>query len=279
MIVENRLTPLDRETAASALSVAYLLLTGRLPREKVLALLLAQSALETGHWKKIHNHNFGNVKAGAGYPLIVQFRCSEVDENGVETFYDPPDPHCNFRAYETAADGAVDYLKILQRRPHWWRGLHTEDPSAFVDALATPPKYFTANPEKYKGTLASLYKGFLPLARTALKSQQPSQDPAPVQAPPAPASMPPVAGLGSDSSSSVQSPQDSSSVPSSVQSVAAEPSLNSPLGSESPREITLPSTTATEGKPESLRARAWWLRALELVVRWFVKALRKGRRP
>jgi len=168
MIVENRLTPLDRAAAATALVTAYQRLVGRLPSEKVAALLLAQSALETGHWKSIHNYNFGNIKAGPSYPLIVQFRCSELDGHGVETFYEPPDPHCNFRAYDTAAEGAVDYLKVLQSRPHWWRGLHTEDASAFVDALATPPKYFTANPTKYKRALASLYEGFRPLARSEL---------------------------------------------------------------------------------------------------------------
>jgi hypothetical protein len=157
------------------LAVAYRELTGTLPRPAVLALLLAQSALETGHWKSIHNFNFGNQKAHPGYPMIVQFRCSEVI-NGVERFFDPPDPHCNFRAYNSAVDGALDYLRVLKNRPHWWQGLHTGDPNAFVAALATPPKYFTANPERYRATLVSLFHKYGPLAGSAL--QDPAMPPA-----------------------------------------------------------------------------------------------------
>ena len=168
MIVQNKLTPLSRQEASRALLAAYLQLTGAAPSPAVLALLLAQSALETGNWQKIHNFNFGNAKAGVDYPLIVQFRCSEVDGQGAEHFYDPPDPHCNFRAYNDAAAGALDCLKVLHSRPHWWQGLHTESPSAFVDALATPPKYFTANPEPYKRTVTALFGQFLPLAEVAL---------------------------------------------------------------------------------------------------------------
>ena len=163
MIVQNKLTQLSPSDAAAALATAYQQLIGAPPSQAVLALLLAQSALETGNWKKIHNYNFGNQKAGASYPLIVQFRCSEI-VNGAEKFFDPPAPECNFRAYESAAAGALDYLRVLHARPHWWQGLQTEDPSAFVDALATPPKYFTANPALYKSALTSLFVQYGPLA-------------------------------------------------------------------------------------------------------------------
>lgn len=168
MIVKDTLTPLSRDDASRALMTAYLQLTGALPTPGVLALLLAQSAFETGHWKSLHNFNFGNAKAGPEYPLITQFHCSEVDEHGIEHFYDPPDPHCNFRAYDNAAAGALDHLKVLQHRPTWWQGLHTEDPSAFVDALATPPKYFTGNVAVYKRSVVSLFGTFHPLAEVAL---------------------------------------------------------------------------------------------------------------
>ncbi|MEO8900346.1 MAG: hypothetical protein ABI488_01935, partial [Polyangiaceae bacterium] len=153
MIVANRLTLLTRQDAAAALAEAYTRVTGGAPSARVLALLLAHTAFETGRWQKLHNFNFGNVKAAPSFSFITQFRCSEV-ENGVEQFFDPPDPHCNFRAYSNAADGAVDYIKMLQSRPHWWTGLQTEDPAAFVDALATPPKYFTGDPAAYKHAIA-----------------------------------------------------------------------------------------------------------------------------
>jgi hypothetical protein len=202
MIVENKLTPLTRDDAARALLAAYRELTGMLPSTAVLALLLAQSAFETGHWKSLHNFNFGNAKAGPGYPTIVQFRCSEVDEHGVEHFYDPPDPHCNFRAYPDATAGALDYLKVLRARPHWWQGLHTADPSAFVDALATAPKYFTGNVSVYKRSVISLFKSFFPLAEVALAvaAALPSAPVRPVvPAPPSSSASSPPASSGAPS--------------------------------------------------------------------------------
>lgn len=176
MIVANKLTPLRPEEAAAALAAAYEQLTGVAPAAAVLGLLIAQSALETGNWQNIHNFNFGNQKAGASYPLIVQFRCSEVVD-GVERFYDPPAPECNFRAYETSASGALDYLRVLRAQAHWWQGLHTGDPSAFVDALATPPKYFTASPALYKNVLISRLEQYRPLVAGALERQ--AQGPTP----------------------------------------------------------------------------------------------------
>ena len=178
MIVADKLTPLRPEQAATALASAYGQLTGVAPASAVLGLLLAQSALETGNWQKIHNFNFGNQKASAAYPLIVQFRCSEIID-GVERFYDPPAPECNFRAYETSASGALDYLRVLHAQPHWWQGLHTGDPSAFVDALATPPKYFTASPALYKSVLISRLEQYRPLAAGALEQQAQRPTPTP----------------------------------------------------------------------------------------------------
>jgi hypothetical protein len=212
VIVPNRLTPLDASEAGRVLFAAYAALTGKQPTDTVGALLLAQSALETGNWQKIHNYNFGNIKARAEYPQVVQFRCSEV-LNGVEQFFDPPDPHCNFRAYSNATDGAVDYMKVLHSQPHWWQGLHTGDPSAYVDALATPPKYFTANPATYKRTLTALFNQFRPLATAVLRSRQPAASPNPVTPVPAPA--PAVLAP-----SSPLPPQPSESPSSSVQSAA-----------------------------------------------------------
>jgi len=178
MIVEDRLTPLTLQEARAALLEAYRRATGGPPSTRVLALLLAQSAFETGRWQKIHNFNFGNAKADLSYPLVAQFRCSEV-EQGVETFFDPPDPHCNFRAYTRASDGALDYIKVLQSRPHWWSGLQTEDPSAFVDALATTPKYFTGSPVVYKRAVGSLFDEFRPLVEAAALAPRSASLPSP----------------------------------------------------------------------------------------------------
>ena len=250
MIVENKLTPLTREEAARALSAAYQQLTGALPTAGVLALLLSQSALETGNWQKIHNFNFGNAKAALDYSLIVQFRCSELDQQGVEHFFDPPDPHCNFRAYNDAASGALDYLRVLHNRPTWWQGLHTEDPSSFVDALVTPPKYFTANPDRYKRTLTALFESFRPLAAAVLAHpaapRPPIALPAPVAEPPFSSPSPPSGSSGADS--------------------AAENADKEP---QPPQPRSLPSLEESLG----------WLRAVIVFIRWLVALFRGGKAP
>jgi hypothetical protein len=257
MIVKDMLTPLSRDDASRAFLAAYQQLTGKPPTPAVLALLLAQSAFETGHWKSLHHFNFGNAKAGPSYPLITQFRCSEVDQNGVETFYDPPHPQCNFRAYENAAAGALDYLKVLQNRPHWWQGLHTGDPSAFVDALATPPKYFTGNPAVYKRSVVSLFNGFLPLARAALSPSL--VRPAPPASPPAPAPLP--------SSSSASLPSGSSGAPPAPSNGASsgKPTAAVPAPLPSPRPQAEDSGVVAVKRP-------FWKRLLRLVLR-VVRAL------
>jgi hypothetical protein len=202
VIVPSKLTPLAPQEAAVALAAAYRQMMGVPPTEPVLALLIAQSALETRNWQRIHNYNFANLKAGASYPLTVQFRCSEV-VNGVTKIFEPPASECNFRAYESAAAGALDYLRVLHARPHWWQGLQTEDPSAFVDALATPPKFFTLNPALYKSALTSLLMQYRPLALGVLG--RPTYRPAP-QAPAAGSHSP--SGSGSSLSPSWLVPQE-----------------------------------------------------------------------
>jgi hypothetical protein len=267
MIVQDKLTPLTREEATRALLTAYKQLTGTLPSTAVLALLVAQSAFETGHWKSLHHFNFGNAKAGPGYPLITQFRCSEVDAQGVEHFYDPPHPQCNFRAYPDAAAGALDYLKVLRNRPHWWSGLHTADPAAFVDALATAPKYFTGNVGIYKRSIISLFKSFLPLAEVAL-AMAAALPAAPVQ---------PV--VLAPSSSSASSPPASSGAPSVPPSASSEsgqpPTLPPPASSAPPKKSGAPQVPArSEGTV------GFWQRLIDFLRRFIELLFKSGsRRP
>jgi len=264
MIVQNQLTPLTRDEATSALLTAYQQLTGAPPTAAVLALLLAQSAFETGHWRSIHNFNFGNAKAGPDYPLITQFRCSEVDEHGVEHFYDPPNPQCNFRAYADAAAGALDHLKVLHSRPHWWQALHTGDPSAFVDGLATPPKYFTGNIDLYKRSVVSLFHDFYPLAKAALAVPPPRPAPLP------PASALPVPAARAWSSPSVSPPSQSSGVRS------APPNGSSNAVGKPATVPPQPTAPAAQGSPETVplscspQERATFWQGLVRVLRSFL---------
>lgn len=268
MIVKDTLTPLSRDEASQALLTAYLQLTGKLPTPGVLGLLLAQSAFETGHWKSLHNFNFGNAKAGPDYPLITQFHCSEVDAQGIEHFYDPPDPHCNFRAYPDAAAGALDHLKVLQHRPTWWQGLHTEDPSAFVDALATPPKYFTGNVDIYKRSVVSLFGTFHPLAMVALAVASVRRAP-PAPAPPTQAPVPAPA----PSSSSDSPPSGSSGPP---LAIPGSGSSDSPI--PAPNAAPPTSTSSSGAESSTPLASTFWRRLVDF-VREFVRLLLRKNPP
>jgi peptidoglycan hydrolase-like protein with peptidoglycan-binding domain len=161
--VPNKLTPLTAAQAAHALSDGYLLVTGKRPSAVILALLLGQSALETGNWNSIHNYNFGNKKATSGDHNWQFFRCSEI-VNGVEVFYDPPAPECRFAAYGSAAEGAAAFIRLLQSRPHWWNGLQSGTVDGFIQGLTTAPKYFTADPTKYRNTLNGTVSKYTALA-------------------------------------------------------------------------------------------------------------------
>lgn len=152
--IPNLLTPMTPDAAAAALAEGYRRVTGRLPTQRILGLLLGQTALETGNWKSLHNFNFGNAKATDSDPFYQNFRCSEII-NGAEQFFDPPDPHCRFAAHRTAADGAEHYIRVLQHRANWWNGLQSGTVPGFIDGLtAQPYAYFTANKDLYEKGLA-----------------------------------------------------------------------------------------------------------------------------
>lgn len=163
-VLGNKLTPLSAEQATQALSDGYKKLVGHKPSKKILALLVGQTALETGNWKSLHNYNFGNAKATSSDPFIQYYACSEV-LNGTEQFFQAGDPHCVFAAHQTAADGAAHYIKVLKNRAHWWSGLQSGSVPKFIAGLTTTPAYFTANPTTYGNTLSKLATQYMPLAK------------------------------------------------------------------------------------------------------------------
>jgi hypothetical protein len=148
----DKLTPLTADEAAAALATAYQRVTGKVADQRVLGLLIGQTALETGNWKSLHNFNFGNAKATASDPYYAGFRCWEVVD-GEKVWYEADHPACQFAAHLTAADGAEHYVRILQRRPHWWAGLESRTVPGFVAGLTTRPAYFTADAGAYAKTL------------------------------------------------------------------------------------------------------------------------------
>jgi hypothetical protein len=170
-------TPLDPRDVIAAFRVAYESVTGKEPSRDSLALLTAQSALETGRWKAIHCFNFGNVKASTDYVgFYTMFRCNEVIDGKVQWF-DPPHAQTRFRAFVSLWDGARDHLEFLAMRPRYasaWKELLRGDVDAYVKALKTAG-YFTANEESYRAAVASLFREY----RKILDEPEPQVAPPP----------------------------------------------------------------------------------------------------
>src|SRR5687768_13340188 len=103
-------TPVTPQDVARALRAAWLRLFEAEPANQCLAVLLAQSALETGRWKSCYCHNLGNMKPGSKWQGdVFQIRLNEVIKGKV-VWFDPPHPQTNMRAYPSLAAAAEDYL-------------------------------------------------------------------------------------------------------------------------------------------------------------------------
>ena len=164
VVLTDKLTPMAPDEAAKAISEGYKIVTGRKPTAKILGLMLAQWALETGNGKSIHHFNYGNGKATKNNGFTTYFRCSEII-NGQEQFFNPPDPHCHFAAYPSAIEGAIAFVNLLKSRENWWKGLHTGTPEGFVKGLSQPFAYFTANVTLYQNVLTERFGKYFDVAK------------------------------------------------------------------------------------------------------------------
>lgn len=178
-LVPDKVTPMTAQQVALAFRSAYETVCGKTPSNACLALLVAQSALETGRWKSIHWFNFGNVKAGQDYTgKYCQFRCNEVI-NGKVQWFDPPHPQTNFRAFDSADTGAVDHIRFLSQRKRYakaWEVAQLGMPLAFVDALKSAG-YFTADAGPYARAVASLWNEYMKLVEKLKEPEPPAPEP------------------------------------------------------------------------------------------------------
>lgn len=159
-LIPDELTPMTALEVAKAFRGAFETLCGVTPSNDCLAVLVAQSALECGRWKSLHNYGFGNAKAGPKYEgYYCQFPCDEIINGKREVFY-PPHPQTNFRAFLNAETGALEQLQLLKNRwPVAWHAAQQGAPLSFVDALAAG-RYFTADPKPYSRAVASLFREY-----------------------------------------------------------------------------------------------------------------------
>lgn len=152
-------TPLDAPTLAAELANAWRAELGTEPRPDQLAVLLAQSALETGRWRSCYNWNLGNLKAGSAAPSWYAVRCSEI-LNGREVFFDPPHPACRFVAYPSRREGVAAYWRLMRQRfRSAWPFVEAGDPRGFVHALKAA-RYFTAAEQPYADAVKKLHREY-----------------------------------------------------------------------------------------------------------------------
>lgn len=153
---------------------------GVAPLKAACPVFMAQSALETAHWKSMHCWNWGNIRPGSGWTGdIVQIRCNEQFKPGVWTWFDPPRPGepgygdprhgSSFRGFTSDLAGARDYFATIQK--HWpeaYAAALAGDAVAFVHGLKARG-YFTADEAPYRAAVASLVSSFASLGSGALE--------------------------------------------------------------------------------------------------------------
>jgi hypothetical protein len=175
---------LSEAEAAFSLREAWKKVYGGYPKDASIALLWAQSALETGRWKAIRNYNFGNIKYSSGTPFTM-FRCNELlwdnkKKKMVIEWFNPPHRQTWFRAYKTAIDGAEDYIRFVSQKKRYrkaWAQVIAGDPVAYSHELKIAG-YYTASEKKYTKGVVSLTNEFL-RRKAKLLSWEPVEKPEP----------------------------------------------------------------------------------------------------
>ena len=189
MFVDCVATPLSEGQATYCLNLAWIKLFDSAPSINSLAILWSQSCLETGRWKLLRNHNWGNIKKVSGEKYTSYF-CSEV-LNGINVNFYSYNPQTFFGSWDSALDGAVFYINFVANRPRYkkaWVALQEGNPTKYVTELKNGG-YFTAPLNSYLATVMKLYNEFLSRKEELLAWQPPivlEPVPEPKQDPPAP---------------------------------------------------------------------------------------------
>lgn len=175
-LIPDQLTNLTPQQALVAFRDAFAAVFGKAPSNSTLAILVAQSALETSRWRSMHDFNFGNSRPTADTPDYCQFRCNEVI-NGKIVWYDPPSPGSNFAAFPDAMTGATFFMQLLGKRyPEAYQAALAGQAAQFVDGLKQRD-YFTADEGPYVKAVTSMCTEFFAIIAHGLDSDTPHDVP------------------------------------------------------------------------------------------------------
>lgn len=169
-----KITLSERE-AVTALRDAWNNFFGSYPSSQALAILTAQSCLETGRWREIMNNNFGNLKKIDGQKFTMFATGENIYNAKLKKtewhWFEPPHIQTAFRSYTSPEAGARDYIEFLADRKssETWRNnkykeafeyLKAGNPEKFSYALHEAG-YYTANPKTYTDGVIRIYNEFL----------------------------------------------------------------------------------------------------------------------
>ena len=149
-LVRATRTRLAGDEAARALRAAWTEVRGTPPSDETLSILVGQWAHETGRGASMLNFNFGGIKGTGPSGLCASYNTHEGFGESAVRVVD------QFRAYESAEEGARDYVGLLARRyPDAVGAAERGDVQGFVRGLKARG-YFTDNEATYMKSVQSL---------------------------------------------------------------------------------------------------------------------------
>lgn len=157
-------------------------LLGKARKPETVALLVAQSALESARWEACWNNNPSNIKHGA--KRTRQFTCIRLNEvlDGKVKWFDPDSPlntpsdgptpvppghpQTRMRAFANGPDGVADKLAFLTtgRWKPAFEAARTGSAPNYITAIHSLG-YFTAPLNPYVRAVASLQRTYIGMAR------------------------------------------------------------------------------------------------------------------
>ena len=176
-------TPVSPEQVFLSFATAWQMLTGSPPDRRVLHILHAQSALETGHWKSLWNYNLGGAKKHGPcdwtyFTTTERFPHEQADKHlasskpGSEVtlvkqdsthktlkFSGKQSMNC-FASWEDLDSAAKAHLELLFRRfPAAIERAKAGDADGYVKELKKRG-YFTASEEEYMKAVGSIARSY-----------------------------------------------------------------------------------------------------------------------
>ena len=178
------MSPLEVPFTATPLTAAEFLgaLRKVLPELPIgsLCVLMAQSALETGRWKRCFNYNLAGIKSNTSVPHTYTKTREVLARSAAERYlreskpetpvvlvedkgpklvlsFAPKHPVCRFRAYDSLDEGMAAYVGLLRKRfAGAWPAVENGDPTLFAKRLSELG-YYTAPVEQYAASIRSLH--------------------------------------------------------------------------------------------------------------------------